>query len=159
MTHDPTVAQPNPHKLFEVEIDASNYATGAVLIQRDDQGKKVTVGYESEALTVAERNYDVYDREFLSLIRAFRKWRHYLEGAPKRIKIWTDHANLARHREPNVLNGRIVTGTRERVWEHPLDRGKFWEPAHFCVFCSCLIVLSLSDVSSDAPVSYLSKLY
>jgi len=159
MTHDPTVAQPNPHKLFEVEIDASNYATGAVLIQRDNQGKKVTVGYESEALTVAERNYDIYDQEFLSLIRAFRKWRHYLEGAPKHIKIWTDHANLARHREPNILNGRIVTGTRERVWEHPLDRGKFWEPAHFCVFCLCLIILSLSDVSSDAPMSYLSKLY
>jgi len=23
-----------------------------------------------------------------------------------------------------------VTGSRERVWEHPLDRGKSWEPAH-----------------------------
>jgi len=22
-----------------------------------------------------------------------------------------------------------VTGTQERVWEHPLDQGKFWEPA------------------------------
>jgi len=90
MTHDPTVAQPNPHKPFKVEIDTSNYATGAVLSQRDDQGKKIAVGYKSEALTTAEQNYDVYDREFLSLVRAFRKWRHYLEGGPKRIKVWTD---------------------------------------------------------------------
>jgi len=54
MTHDPTVAQLNPHKPFEVEINTSNYATGAILIQRDDQGKKVAVGYESEALTAAK---------------------------------------------------------------------------------------------------------
>jgi len=54
MTHDPTVAQPNPLKPFEVEINALNYATGAVLIQRDNQRKKIAVGYESEALTAAK---------------------------------------------------------------------------------------------------------
>ena len=108
MTHDPTVTQLNPHKPFEVEINTSNYATGTILIQRDDQGKKIAVGYESEALTAAERNYNIYDQEFLSLVRAFRKWRHYLEGVPKYIKVWTDHANLARHREPNILNGCIA---------------------------------------------------
>jgi len=53
--------------------------------------------------------------------------------------------------------GGDVTGTRERVWERPLDRGKFWEPAHLYVI---LIVLSLSDVSapcSDAPVSLFNQ--
>jgi hypothetical protein len=93
---DPVIKHPNPDKPFEVEIDASAYATGAALIQRDDEGGRVEVGYHSEALNKTERNYDVYDREFLALIRAFRFWRHLLEGSPG-IKVYTDHANLAKH--------------------------------------------------------------
>ena len=27
-----------------------------------------------------------------------------------------------------------VTGSRKRVWEDPLDRGKFWEPAHYLAY-------------------------
>src|SRR6201984_3416270 len=90
---DPHMTHPNPEKPFEIEIDASNYATGAVLIQRDEQGKRVEVGYHSEGLNPAERNYNVYDREFLALIRALRFWRYLLEGSGHRIKIYTDHAN------------------------------------------------------------------
>src|ERR1700748_551354 len=67
---DPQMAHPNPDKPFELEIDASNYATGAVLLQRDEQGKRIEVGYHLEGLNSAERNYNIYDREFLALIRA-----------------------------------------------------------------------------------------
>jgi len=34
----PILITPNPTKLFEIFADASNHATGAVLIQRDDNG-------------------------------------------------------------------------------------------------------------------------
>src|ERR1700748_73230 len=69
---DPQMAHPNPDKPFELEIDALNYATRAVLLQRDEQGKRIKVGYHSEGLNSAEQNYDIYDREFLALIRALR---------------------------------------------------------------------------------------
>jgi hypothetical protein len=36
---DPQISYPNPDKPFEMEIDASDYGTGAVLIQRDEAGK------------------------------------------------------------------------------------------------------------------------
>jgi hypothetical protein len=78
-----------------------------VLIQRDEQGKRIEVGYHSKGLNPAERNYDVYDREFLALIRALRFWRHLLEGSPYRIKIYTDHANLTKHREAQKLSGKL----------------------------------------------------
>src|SRR6201985_2840434 len=104
---DPHMTHPNPDKPFEIEIDASNYTTGAVLIQRDEQGKRVEVGYHSEGLNPAERNYDVYDREFLALIRALRFWRYLLEGSGHRIKIYTDHANLTKHREAQKLSGKL----------------------------------------------------
>jgi RNase H-like domain found in reverse transcriptase len=105
---DPQLDQPNMEKPFELEIDTSNYATGAVLIQRDEKGRKVHVGYHSEALNEAERNYDVYDREFLALIRAFKFWRHFLEGMSHKIKVFTDHANLAKHWEAQKLSGKIT---------------------------------------------------
>ena len=37
--------QPNQKKPFEVEIDASNYAIGAVLMQKDDKGILHPVAY------------------------------------------------------------------------------------------------------------------
>jgi hypothetical protein len=97
IVNDPLLTQPNPDTPFEIEIDASNFTTGAVLIQRDKEGRKIAISYDSEALTSLERNYDVYDRELLSFIRALRRWRHFLEGSPHRIKVWTDHQNLVRH--------------------------------------------------------------
>jgi hypothetical protein len=107
IVNDPLLAQPDPDAPFEIEIDASNFATGAVLIQRDPEGRKVAISYDSEALTASERNYDVYDRELLSFVRALRRWRHFLEGSPHRIKVWTDHQNLARHREAQELSDRM----------------------------------------------------
>src|ERR1700748_3197183 len=108
ITTDPSLPQPDLNKPFELEIDASAYATGGVLIQRTEDGAKQAVAYTSTALNAHERNYDVYDREYLSLIRAMKEWRHLLEGHPHCIKVWTDHANLTKHREGQKLNGRIA---------------------------------------------------
>src|ERR1700747_2858239 len=107
MEADLQMAHSNPDKPFELEIDASNYATGAVLLQRDKQGKRIEVGYHLEGLNSAEWNYDVYDREFLALIKALRFWRYLLEGSGHRIKIYTDHANLTKHREAQKLSGKL----------------------------------------------------
>jgi RNase H-like domain found in reverse transcriptase len=65
------LVQPDPDKPFEMEIDASKYATGAVLIQRGKDNARIEVGYYSQALTLTEQRYDVYDRECLALVRAF----------------------------------------------------------------------------------------
>ena len=108
IANNPRISHPNPDKPFELEIDASNYATGAVLFQRDEQGKRIEVGYHSKGLNLAERNYDVYDREFLALIRALKFWRHLLQGSPHGIKVYTDHANLTKHREAQKLSGKIA---------------------------------------------------
>ncbi|KAM9484424.1 uncharacterized protein ACWYII_005133 [Salvelinus alpinus] len=43
---------------------------------------------------LAERNYDIGDRELLALKLAFKKWRHWLKGATDLFLILTDHQNL-----------------------------------------------------------------
>jgi hypothetical protein len=34
-------------------------------------------------MTETERNYKVYDRELLAIIRALEDWQHFLEGLPE----------------------------------------------------------------------------
>jgi RNase H-like domain found in reverse transcriptase len=51
-----------------MEVDASQYALGAILSQKDEQGKLRPVGYYSKTLIPAECNYDVYNRELLALV-------------------------------------------------------------------------------------------
>jgi hypothetical protein len=36
LTTEPVLTHPNPEKLFELEVDASDYATGAILFQRNE---------------------------------------------------------------------------------------------------------------------------
>jgi RNase H-like domain found in reverse transcriptase len=44
-----------------MEVDASAYAVGAILFQKDDQGRERDVGYYSKALNPAECNYNIWD--------------------------------------------------------------------------------------------------
>ena len=76
----------NAH-LFVLQTDASSVGVGAVL----EQGGKV-VAYASRALTKAERQYSVIQRECLAAVYGMKQFRHYLLGRP--FKLVTDHAPL-----------------------------------------------------------------
>src|SRR6201994_4573026 len=102
----PILLMVDENQPFELECDASLFATGAVLLQRDTNGDKHPVAYYSKALNPAERNYHTSDREFISIINTLKEWRHYLEGSPHPLIIWSDHKNLTRWREPQQLNRR-----------------------------------------------------
>ena len=72
VTSEPVLFQPDFTKQFELEIDASLFAVGAVLFQRDEEGRRCPVSYYSASLNEAERNYDVWDREFLGMIHGLK---------------------------------------------------------------------------------------
>ena len=95
---------------FELKVDTSAFAIGAILFQRDAEGHKCDVGYYSKALNSAERNYDIWDREFLAVIKALGNWRHLLIGTPHKIIVWTDHTNLQYYRQPQKVNRRVARG-------------------------------------------------
>ena len=77
-----------------MEADASDYATGGVLSMKYEDGKWRLVALISKSLNATERNYEIYDKEMLAVIRCLETWRHYLEGAKLQFEIWTDHKNL-----------------------------------------------------------------
>ena len=59
VTNAPVLVYPGLERPFEMEVDASTYAVGAILFQRDEQGRKRDVGYYSKALNPAECNYNI----------------------------------------------------------------------------------------------------
>ena len=75
-------------KEYIVTCDASDFAVGAVLSQKHDDGEH-PVAYESRKVNTAEANYPTHERELLAVIHALRTWRHYLSG--KKFIVVTDH--------------------------------------------------------------------
>ena len=106
-TQDPILRHFDPELPAIVETDASDFAIGACLLQRDATTKRLhPVAYYSRKLTPAEVNYEIHDKELLSIVAALREWRVYLEGAKHQIQIYSDHKNLEKFTTTKVLNRR-----------------------------------------------------
>jgi len=102
----PVLAAPDLDKEFRVEVDASNYATGGVLSMKCSDEKWRPVAFIFKSLSDTERNYEIYDKEMLAVVRCLEAWRHFLEGAVKKFEIWTDHKNLEYFMKAQKLNKR-----------------------------------------------------
>src|SRR5882672_3670751 len=79
ITSTPILVQPDQSAQFRLEMDASGYTTGAVLSQLFEDDKWHPVGFMSKSLSSAERNYEIHDKELLSIVRGLEEWRHILE--------------------------------------------------------------------------------
>ena len=103
VVHGPTLAIPLDDAPFRLEADSSGYATGAVLSQLQD-GSWRPMAFSSKALSNVERNYDIHDKELLSIMRALSEWRKYLHGSPSPFEIHSDHKNLQYFMTSQKLN-------------------------------------------------------
>ena len=94
ITSHPVLIYPDPMQPYWLVTDASLIAHGAVLLQEGPDNDWHLVAYLSGSFSPLERNYDVFDCELLTIIKALEHWKHYLKGARHPFKIWTDHKNL-----------------------------------------------------------------
>ena len=108
ISSDPVLKRPDHDRLFTLECNASQYALGAVLSQRNDKGKLQPVGYYSKTLIPAKRNYDIYDQELPALVRGLENWRHLLLGALHRIEVFTDHDGLTKYRHAQKISRQVA---------------------------------------------------
>jgi Reverse transcriptase (RNA-dependent DNA polymerase)./Integrase core domain. len=86
LCHAPTLKMPDFDSPFEVIVDASNVAVGAVLTQNDRP-----VAYESKKLTPAEMRWTTTERELFAAVHALRQWSCYLRHPTHEFALWTDH--------------------------------------------------------------------
>ncbi|ESK80738.1 pro-pol protein [Moniliophthora roreri MCA 2997] len=78
---EPLLLISDSSKPFVIESDASKWASGAVLQQKEDDGEWHPCGFISHAFDAMERNYKIYDQELFAIIRALETWRHYIQGS------------------------------------------------------------------------------
>ena len=72
-TEEPVLLMPDQSKLFQIESDASEVATGAVLTQLDSNVDRHPVAFISKTLTDTEKKYEIYNRELLGIIQTLKE--------------------------------------------------------------------------------------
>ena len=118
MCCSPVLIQLNFNKRFFLQADASAYGVGAVLSQEGEhlthtlaKRQKPTlhpIAYFSCTFTPTERNYDIYERELLAVMKSLAHWRPYLGWTKEPFTILSDHANLQYWKSPKNLNRRTA---------------------------------------------------
>ncbi|KAJ4754640.1 polyprotein [Rhynchospora pubera] len=102
MTEAPVLTLPDFTQPFIVETDASATGIGAVLMQGRNP-----IAYFSQSLGIKNQGLSTYEKEFLALLSAVKKWRHYLEGNCFTIR--TDQISLK-----HLLEQRIHSAMQHR---------------------------------------------
>ena len=65
---EPVLRMLDQTKPFQIECDTSKWASGAVLTQLDINGDQHPCAFISQTFSLTEQNYEIYDRELLSVI-------------------------------------------------------------------------------------------
>jgi hypothetical protein len=102
-----------------VETDASDYAVGAVLLQRGSDNRLRPIAHVSRTMVAAERNYETFDKEALAIIYALDEWRSHLLSLDKPFIVITDHRALQYFMTTKKLTRRQVR------WAERLSAYKF----------------------------------
>ena len=80
-----------------------------MLTQKEEGTKKhKPIVYFSCTFTLAEANYNIYEKEFLVVIKAIKNWRACLIWTKKPFIIETDYKNLMFWKESKKLTGRTA---------------------------------------------------
>jgi len=91
LTTTPIIQPPDWTLPFEWMCDASNFAVGTVLAQRDGKLPHV-IYYASKTLDTTQANYTTTEKELLAVVFALDKFRPYILGS--KVIFYTDHATL-----------------------------------------------------------------
>jgi len=112
-TSAPILAHFDAQQPVIIETDALDFAIGAVLSQRDKEGRLHPVAFHSRKFQPAEINYKIHNKELLAIVDAFKHWRRYCEGATHQIQVLSDHQNLEYFTTTKVLNRRQARWAQE----------------------------------------------
>ncbi|GJR30133.1 reverse transcriptase domain-containing protein [Tanacetum coccineum] len=91
LTYAPVIVSPNWNLPFELMCDASDFAVGDALGQKD--GKNLhPIYFARKTLNLAQQKYTVTEKELMAVVFAFNKFRSYL--ILSKTIIHTDHSAL-----------------------------------------------------------------
>nr|GEW62891.1 reverse transcriptase domain-containing protein [Tanacetum cinerariifolium] len=91
LTKTPSLIAPDWDMPFELMCDASDFAISVVLGQHQDKHFR-PINYASKTMTKAESNYTIMEKEMLTVVYAFEKFRSYL--IMNKSIVYIDHSAL-----------------------------------------------------------------
>lgn len=115
----PVLAQWDPARETFIDCDSSGWASGGVLLQKDEDGALHPIAYHSQKHSPAEANYDIHDKELVAIIKCMRAWDSELRSVTDPFVIRTDHSNLSYFLAKRHLSERQVR------WLEFMDRFRF----------------------------------
>ncbi len=77
-----------------LKINFLNYVNNKVLSQYDDEDILHSMIFYSKNMIFVECNYEIYDKELLTIIQCLKHWHFKLKCTDISIKIFIDHLNL-----------------------------------------------------------------
>ena len=107
----PIMEKPYWNREFEIMCDASDFAMGAVLGQKDEKVFKA-VYYASKTFNEAQENYSTTKNEMLAIVFACENFRPYILGS--HVVIHTDHATIKYLMEKKDAKPRLIRWVLDR---------------------------------------------
>ena len=59
-----------------VQVDSSDVAMGAVILQRDEEGRLHPIAFLSKNFWEMERNWEIWEKEVAAIKLGLSTWRH-----------------------------------------------------------------------------------
>ncbi|GMF31674.1 unnamed protein product [Phytophthora lilii] len=122
LSSPPVLSLPNFSKPFGIRMDASNFAIGGVLFQKEGELEH-PIAYTGRKMKPAELNYPVREQELLAIMHALKTWRVYLLDKPFLVE--TDHKSIEMILTQKTTNRRIARWFNELAEFQPLFK---WIP-------------------------------
>ena len=97
-------------KPFFLTTDTSAYSVGAILSQEGELNLRTQklmlcpITYYLSTFTPTERNYNIYKREFLGVLKALKCFRPHIAATETPVTILTDHTNLTHWKATRKVN-------------------------------------------------------
>jgi len=84
ITLAPVLAFPEDLLMYWVEADLSDFTTGTTISQQSSEdGKWHPIAFLYQSLSPVEMNYEIHNKEMLTIIQALEEWRHFFNASSR----------------------------------------------------------------------------
>ena len=94
----------NSKKKMRIKIDFFNFAIADIFSQQNDDENWRSMTFMSRKMISTKQNYEIHDQKLLTIVQAFKTWKHYLKSSSKTIEVWSNHNNLRKFIKQKKLN-------------------------------------------------------
>ena len=112
---------------------------GATLYQEDEEGHHMVISFASRVLNNCERNYNVTEKELLSVVYACNKFRTYILGYP--VTVRSDHKSISFLKRCKLSHGRLTRWVLA-LQEYHIN----WEYIPCLLYTSCIPTVIFTTV-------------